>query len=160
MHTILIRVCLALALIAAAANVRGAHAQDFLNQDWVLNPSLSNVYMQTVKANALFETHQFTAVEGNIGKNGDASVKIDLASIETYVDLRNVRMRFLLFETFKFPSAEISAKLDKTKLKELASKTRLSYPLTLKVNMHGIVNEIKTEVWVTRISDTSDRPCA
>ena len=77
MHTTLIRFCLALGLIAAAVDPGSARAQDFLSQDWLLNPRLSNVYMQTVKNNALFETHQFTAVEGNISKNADATVKIE-----------------------------------------------------------------------------------
>ncbi len=134
MHTIIIRACLALALVFVAAGPRGAFAQDFLDQEWLLNPSLSNVYMQTVKANAVFETHQFTVVEGSVGKNGEANVKIELASIETGVDVRDVRMRFLLFETFKFPYAEISAKLDKAKLQALATETRIAYPLSFKLN--------------------------
>lgn len=149
------RIWLALAILTSAGGVRGAQAQDFLNEDWVLNPTLSNVYMQTVKLNAKFETHQFTSVEGNVGRNGDANVRIDLASIETYVDLRNVRMRFLLFEVFKFPRAVITARIDKSQLQELATKTRISYSLALKVAMHGVENEIKTKVWITRISDTA-----
>ena len=128
MHVSLIRVCVALALIAAAVGPGSARAQEFLSQDWVLNPRLSNVYMQTVKNNALFETHQFTAVEGNISKNADATVKIELASIETGVDVRDVRMRFLLFETFKFPYAEISAKLDKAKLQALSDRDPRELP--------------------------------
>ena len=155
MHTTLIRVCFAVALLAAAMGLRSANAQSFLNEDWVLNPSVSNVYMQTIKLNSLIETHQFTAVEGNVSRNGDATVKIELGSLDTGIDLRNVRMRFLLFETFKYPYAEITAKLDKSKLRALATETRVSYPLTLKVNMHGIENEIQTLVWVTRISDTT-----
>ena len=40
---------------------------------------------------------------------GDAKVEIALESVDTGIDLRNVRMRFLFFETFKFPTAsEIS----------------------------------------------------
>jgi OmpA-OmpF porin, OOP family len=155
MHATMIRVSLALALVAAAAGLRSAHAQDFLNQEWLLNPSLSNVYMETVKANSIFEAHHFTAVEGGVSKDGDATVKIELASLETGVDIRNVRMRFLLFETYKFPYAEISAKLDKAKLQALATNNRVVYPLVLKVSMHGIVNEIQTQVWVTRINDTT-----
>jgi OOP family OmpA-OmpF porin len=155
MYTTPMRAFLALTLFAVAIGAGSARAQDFLNQDWVLNPRLSNVYMQTVKNNAVFETLQFTAVEGNVSKNAEVTVKIELNSIETGTDVRNVRMRFLLFETFKFPYAEISAKLDKTKLKALATETRLTYPLTFKLGMHGIVKELKTVVWVTRISDTS-----
>lgn len=150
-----IHVCLALALIAAAVGLRSANAQDFLNQDWVLDPRQSHVYMQTEKLDAVIERHQFTTVEGGVSKDGIATVKIDLASLETNTDLRNVRMRFLLFETFKFPTAEISARLDKAKLQGLATKKPVSYPLTLSVNMHGIANEIQTSVWITRVSDTT-----
>jgi outer membrane protein OmpA-like peptidoglycan-associated protein len=64
-------------------------------------------------------------------------------------------MRFLLFETYKFPHAEISAKLDKAKLQALATETRVSYPLKLTLNMHGITREIEALVWVTRINDTT-----
>jgi outer membrane protein OmpA-like peptidoglycan-associated protein/polyisoprenoid-binding protein YceI len=155
MLTTLARVCLVIALFATAMGAGKARAQDFLNQEWVLNPRLSNVYMQTVKNNAVFETLQFTAVEGNVSKNAEVTVKIELNSIETGTDVRNVRMRFLLFETYKFPYAEISAKLDKVKLKALATETRLSYPLTFTVGMHGVVKEFKSVVWVTRISDTA-----
>ncbi|MER9303864.1 hypothetical protein NKJ06_12875 [Mesorhizobium sp. M0293] len=38
----------------------------------------------------------------------------------TGVDLRNVRMRFLFFETFKYPTAELTAKLDPAALADLA----------------------------------------
>ena len=155
MYTTPVRALLALTLFAVAMGAGSARAQDFLNQEWVLNPRLSNVYMQTVKNNAVFETLQFTAVEGNVSKNAEVTVKIELNSIETGTDVRNVRMRFLLFETYKFPYAEISAKLDKTKLRALATETRLSYPLTFTVGMHGVVKEFKSVVWVTRISDTS-----
>jgi OOP family OmpA-OmpF porin len=146
---------LVLSLLAALAGSRGANAQDILNQDWVLNPSQSHVFMQTEKLQGVIERHQFTAVEGQVTKDGDASVKIDLGSLDTGIDLRNVRMRFLLFETFKFPSAEITTRLDKSKFQFLnaARAPVKGYPLTLNVNMHGLAKEISAEVWITRVSD-------
>lgn len=111
--------------------------------------------MQSVKKNALFETHKFTVVEGTIGQDGAALVKIELDSINTGVDLRDVRMRFLLFETFKFPFAEISAKLDKADLQSLLTTTRMPLDLTFKINLHGIEKNIKTRVMVTRIVDNA-----
>jgi outer membrane protein OmpA-like peptidoglycan-associated protein len=156
MHvTTRIRIYLALALVVAAVGWRSANAQDFLNQDWLLDPTRSHVYMQTEKREGVIERHQFTAVEGGVTKDGDATIKIDLASIETGIDLRNVRLRFLLFETYKFPTAEIHARLDKNKLQGLSARTPVNYPLLLSVNMHGIANDIPTSVWVTRISDTT-----
>ena len=138
MHLIGIRVSLALALLAAVMGLRSANALD-LNQDWVLNSSLSHVYMQTEKLEAVIERQQFKSVEGGVTRDGDATIKLDLASLETGIDLRNVRMRFLLFEVFKYPFAIITAKLDKSKLQYLTDPKApvKAYPLTLKVNMHG-----------------------
>ena len=114
------------------------------NQDWVLNSSLSHVYMQTEKLEAVIERQQFKSLEGSVTKDGDATIKLDLASLETGIDLRNVRMRFLLFEVFKYPFAVITAKLDKSRLQYLTDPKApvKAYPLTLSVNMHGVVNEI------------------
>lgn len=153
--TVVIHVCLAFALFAAAMGWRSADAQDFLNEDWLLNPALSHVYMQTEKLQGVIEKHEFTTVQGTVSKDGDATVKIDLNSIETHIDLRNVRMRFLLFETFKFPFAEITTRLDKAKLRDLVTKGAVTYPLTLNVNLHGITKQIQTAVLIKRVNDTS-----
>ena len=155
MHTVKVRLVLTLALFIVALGLRSAHAQDFLNQDWVLDPAKSHVYMQTEKMEKVIERHQFMLVEGGVAQNGLATIKIDLGSIDTGIDLRNVRMRFLLFETFKFPLAEISAQIDKSKLQGLTGRSPVRLPLTLSVNMHGIANQIETLVWVTRTSDTT-----
>jgi OmpA-OmpF porin, OOP family len=144
----------ALVLFAAVPGVPGAEAAEFFNQDWLLNTSASRIYMGTVKANATFETHHFSSIDGTISRNGDATVKIDLASLETNHDLRNTRMRFLLFETYKFPHAEITAKLDKSRLQDLLTRTRIAYPLKFTLNLHGVVKEMEAPVWVTRISDS------
>jgi outer membrane protein OmpA-like peptidoglycan-associated protein/polyisoprenoid-binding protein YceI len=154
MHLKTMRFGLTLALLAAIAGSAGAKAQDFLSQNWILDPSRSHVYLQTEKLQGVIEKHQFTAVEGNISRDGDATVRIDLNSIDTGIDLRNVRMRFLLFETYKFPYAEITAKLDKSKLQELAARSRISYPLSVRVNMHGITKDFQTSVSVARTSPT------
>jgi OOP family OmpA-OmpF porin len=124
-------------------------------QDWALNPSASHFYMQTAKANAVIETHSFTGLDGSITNDGDAIVKIDLLSVKSGIDVRDVRMRFLLFETFKFPYAEVTAKLDMGKLQELTRNIRVSYPLKFKINLHGVTREMESPVWVTRLTDKS-----
>jgi OmpA-OmpF porin, OOP family len=144
--------CVTVTLVLTVAS---ATAQDFLNQEWLLDPAVSMVYMQTEKANSIFETHQFSVVEGSISSSGDANIRIDLASIHSGIDIRDTRMRFQLFETFKFPYAQINAKLDKALLKDLATQTRLRYPLTFSLSLHGHVSDLKTDVWVTRITETA-----
>jgi outer membrane protein OmpA-like peptidoglycan-associated protein/polyisoprenoid-binding protein YceI len=136
-----------MALVASTGSARA--------QDWLLNASASRFYMQTAKANAVIETHQFTGLDGGVTKDGDAIVKIDLISVKSGIDVRDVRMRFLLFQTFKFPEAEVTAKLDMSKLQQLVSTIRITYPLKFKLNLHGVSREIEAPVTVTRISDKS-----
>ena len=137
-------------LFAALAGTGPASAQD-----WLLNASASHFYMQTAKANSIIENQQFTGLDGGITKDGDAIVKIDLISVKSGIDVRDVRMRFLLFETFKFPQAEITAKIDMAKMQELVSNIRITYPLKFKLDLHGVERELEAPVNVTRLSDKS-----
>jgi OmpA-OmpF porin, OOP family len=150
---VLIR-CLLLALVTMAGLGDGG-AQEARAQEWLLNSSASHFYVQTVKANSIFEVHQFTGLDGSISKDGDATVKIDLTSVSSGIDLRDVRMRFLLFETYRFPYAEITAKLDMAALQALLTTTRITYPLKVTVALHGMTQDIDAPVTITRLGDKS-----
>lgn len=148
MRNIIVRACLVLALVCAGlGNARA--------QEWLLNSGASHFYMQTAKAESIVETHQFTGLDGRVSRDGEAKVNIDLTSVASGVDVRDVRMRFLLFETFKFPTAEVTTKLDMRKLEAVLTTTRIVYPLRFIVVMHGIPKEFETLVYVTRLSDKS-----
>lgn len=158
----LIRIAVCFAVVALHGwSARPADAQsvsapgDFFAQEWRLNPAVSHIYMQSVKKNSLFETHKFTAIDGSINPDGKAQVDIDLASIATGVDLRDVRMRFLFFETFKFPKATITANLDRAALEGLLTKIRLPYTLKFTLKLHGVEKEMQTPVVLTRIVDNA-----
>ena len=105
--------------------------------------------MRTEKLEHVVEKNEFTSVEGGVSKDGEANVKIDLESIETHIDQGNVRLRFLLFETYKFPDAEITAKLDKAPCGTSQPRTPSAYPLTLSVKMHGMTNQFQTVVSIS-----------
>ena len=142
---------LLLGLVLLLAGLAPARAQD-----WVLNATASRLHMQTIKANSVIETHRFTGLDGTVTKDGSASVKIDLVSVATGIDVRDVRMRFLLFEAYKFPLAEITAKLDMAQAAGAVDQHgRITYPLKFTLAMHGVTQEIETPVTVKRISDQS-----
>jgi OmpA-OmpF porin, OOP family len=140
---------LTLVVLGLAAMPTGARAQE-----WRLNPTASRFYMQTEKAGGVFENHQFTGLTGTVTADGDANVKIDLISVQSGIDVRDVRMRFILFETYKFPEANISAKLDMNALRGVMNGPRIEYPLKLNVNLHGLEKTIDTSVTVSRFSPT------
>jgi OOP family OmpA-OmpF porin len=149
MRSVAMRLCVIAACLLGGFG--SAHAQ----QQWVLNGGASHFYMQTSKAESVTEIHQFTGLTGTISNTGAADVKIDLTSVSSGVDVRDVRMRFLLFETYKFPTAEITAKVDMSKLQDLTSQIRDTYPLHFTVAMHGMSKDFDAQVYVTRLSDKS-----
>jgi OOP family OmpA-OmpF porin len=147
--------CLALlAAMLLTVNPLPSHAaEDFLNQRWHVNPEASFLFVQSVKKNEILETHRFTNFGGSIGPDGKAEIKIDLASIETGVDIRNVRMRFLLFETYKFPIARISAEIPADEMRKLETKKRIVYPLTFTLDLHGLTKTFTADAIVSRTYD-------
>ncbi len=148
MHRIVMRALILIAFVAAG--IGSAQAQS-----WELNGEASHFYMQTAKANSIVETQQFTGLSGHITQDGDATVKIDLTSVRSGVDVRDVRMRYLLFETYKYADAEVRSQLEMPRLQELQTKTQITYPLRFTVSMHGLSKDFKSPVFVTRLTDKS-----
>ena len=121
---------------------------------WVLKSEGSALGFQTVKNETKVEQSGFAKLSGTISETGDATVRIALDSVDTKIDLRNVRMRFLFFETFKFPEAVVTAHIDPTMIADLASKRRMTLTLPYTLDLHGVKKDLTTDVVVTLISDT------
>jgi len=121
---------------------------------WVLTPSASTLGFQSVKNDTVVEQSGFATLGGTISDTGAAQVRVVLDSIDTKIDLRNVRMRFLFFETFKFPEATISVRLDPALLADLATKRRITITLPYTLVLHGVTAERSAAVTVTLITDT------
>jgi len=121
---------------------------------WTLDPAQSTLTYQSVKKNTIVETNTIRNITGEISPAGDAKIVFDLNSVDTGVDLRNVRMRFLFFETFQYPTATVTAKVDPAAFADLATKRRMVVPLTVTLSMHGVEKELPTKVAVTMVTDT------
>ena len=122
--------------------------------NWTLDPDASVLTYQSVKKNTIVETNKIRNITGTLSSAGDAKVTFDLNSVDTGVDLRNVRMRFLFFETFKFPTAELTAKVDPAAFADLPTKRRIKATLPFRLSIHGVDKDLEASVVVTMISDT------
>jgi len=120
---------------------------------WTLDPSASSLTYQSVKKNSIVETNSIRNITGRIEPVGTVKVEFDLDSVDTGVDIRNVRMRFLFFETFKYPTAVLTAKLDPANFADLPSRRRLTMPLSYRLSLHGIDKDMQSDVVVTMLTD-------
>lgn len=146
----------AAALLAAAGLIAAAPAsaqQMGVEEPWRLDLASSSLTFQSVKKGTIVETSKFATLDGTIGRDGQAKVDVVLESVDTGVDLRNVRMRFLFFETYKFPVATITARIDPAALQELPEKRRLRMDVDYRLDLHGVVKEMRSPVVVTLIDD-------
>ncbi len=51
-------------------------------------------------------------MRGSVSSDGSVNVAIELDSVNTLIEVRNERVREMLFETVNFPLAKITAKVE------------------------------------------------
>jgi outer membrane protein OmpA-like peptidoglycan-associated protein len=144
-----------LAGLLLLGTVMAAAAQSPFDGGWTLVKASSKLNFQSVKSQTIVESSSFVSFDGAIDPGGMATVKVALDSVDTGIDLRNVRMRFLFFETFRFPEAIVTTRLDPTALRDLPTTRR--QPLRLKYNLtlHGVTREMESDVVVTLLTDST-----
>lgn len=140
------------AVLAASGAAVQAQQSDFA-PGWTLDKDASRFAFQSIKNNAVVETSGFASYSGAIEPDGSARVVFDLDSIDTKIDLRNVRMRFLFFETFKHPQAIITAKIDPAIIEPLKQRRRLRIPIEYELELHGVKKTLTAETVVTLFSE-------
>ena len=115
--------------------------------DWQLNNDKSKVSFVSIKNSSIAEVHHFNTVSGSLSEQGNFSVNIDLASVETMIPIRNQRMTEFVFETVKFPKASLHADLSK-KLPQLTAGQHTLKAIKATLNFHGQQKQISTDVLV------------
>ena len=123
-----------------------------------LDPSQSTLSFVSIKKGAVAEVHHFSSISGSFSDEGQLAISIELDSVQTNVDIRNVRMRETLFETSKFPAAEITAVVTDTIPENTITPLAVEADLTL----HGMTQAITIHALATRSGDqllvTSTQP--
>ena len=121
----------------------GASAQ------WDLDNDRSVLNFISIKNASIAETHSFKSLSGHIGKEGNTHLNIDLASVETLIEVRNERMQSMLFETAKFPTATITAQVAPEILNELAAAGGTAVTeIPVNVSLHGVDATLTASVTV------------
>lgn len=100
---------------------------------WRLDNAGSTLSFVSVKAGDLGEVHRFDRLSGSVSDSGAVEVVIDLASVDTMIPIRDERMREMLFEVGRFPTATLNATVDLEAL--LALKPGETAPLAMSVDL-------------------------
>ena len=129
-----------------------ALASSAASADWQLDAAASSFYYVTDKAAAVSEVNSFTGLAGGISDAGAATLTIDLATVDTAVEIRNQRMRDILFQVAQFPQANVKVTVDAEALGDMqpGMATTGSYPV--EVSLHGVVVQMNADLQVLKLN--------
>ena len=120
--------------------------------DWQLEQPSELTFM-SFKNTHLAEVHRFNRMQGNIAEDGEATLSIDLTSVDTAIPIRDTRMQEMLFETSRFASATLTAKVNTKVLQQAAAGAIQTYDLTGKLNLHGLEADVSVPVLIVPAAD-------
>lgn len=119
---------------------------------WSLDNSASTLSFVTVKADHVGEVHTFDQLSGSIDDRGNVEIMVELASVNTLIDIRNERMQSMLFETNLFPRAMITGDVDLASFVEMSPGASITAQVEFELDIHGVSNSYNTELIVTRLA--------
>lgn len=119
--------------------------------DWRLNTENSSLYYVTSKAAAVSELNSFAELSGSIGDDGRARVDISLASVDTAIDIRNERMRDIVFQITTYPLATITMQTNGDRLNALEEGESFSNSYAANVSLRGTDQDLGIDVVVTKL---------
>lgn len=117
---------------------------------WELDNNSSTLSFVTVKADHVGEVHTFDQLSGDINDDGSVQITIELASVNTLIDIRNERMQNMLFETNLFPQATISGEIDLDAVAEMDAGVSQAISVDFDLAIHGESSSYTADILVTR----------
>lgn len=142
-------------LLAAASTVALSIASMSAHAAWTLDTGNSTLSYVSIKKNVVGETNSFEAFSGSIDGSGNATIEIDLASVSTGVEIRNQRMRDIVFDIASFPDATVNAEVDLSEYESLGAGESVVSELSGTLDLKGVKGEFDVEVRVTNLGNGS-----
>ncbi len=121
---------------------------------WTLDNDSSRISFVSTKAGSAAEVHRFSALEGRVDDDGNVTVSIDLDSVDTAIQIRDERMREMLFETGRYPTATLVTTVDLETINALEAGTSEDMTIEGQLMLHGATVSLTIETTVARLSDS------
>ena len=104
----------------------------------------------STKAINVAEVHRFGELSGGVSDDGKVSISISLASVDTGIEVRDERMRGMLFDTAQYTAADITAQVDMETVGSLAAGQSMDMTVEGNLSLHGQSRPLTMDIIVTR----------
>ena len=118
-----------------------------------LDEGESSLYFVSIKKNKIGEVHSFSQLAGSINDKGFASIRVNLASVKTHIEIRDERMKTMLFETDRFPEAVVTTQIVGIQNGLVAVGERVVKTVELSLNLHGQLKTLQAIVQIVGLSN-------
>lgn len=146
-----IRITAAAALLMLGACSKAPAEPAALTQGaWTVDSAASQLTYVSIKLGEVAEVNSFETVTGTVSADGAAVIEIDLASVDTGVDIRNERMRDVFFVVADNPAATVTAQIDPAAFTALGVGSSTTQTLDGTLSLKGVEAPFQSEVTVTR----------
>ena len=119
--------------------------------EWQLNAEASQLSFISTKNTHIAESHQFNQLSGFLDAQGQFSLEINLASVDTTITVRDERMKMYFFDIKQFSTAKLSAKVDLALLESIAQGASKPMTIDATLALHGETQPLTLKVVVTRL---------
>jgi polyisoprenoid-binding protein YceI len=117
--------------------------------DWVLVLNNSNFTIGTTKNETVTELHKFQKLDGFVRDNGIARVTVDLLSLDTGIEIRDLRMQAMLF--YAATQAVYSATLDMESIRQIKAGRSKEFQLQGTLEMNGQSTRVPVTTKITKL---------
>ena len=134
-------------LLACAASAPAA-------ADWMLDNDSSRISFVSTKAGTAAEVHRFGTLDGRVDDDGNVTISIDLDSVDTAIPIRDERMREMLFETERYPTATLAATVDMAAVEALGPGESTTLTTEAQLMLHDTTVSLTVEIAVARLGQS------
>lgn len=120
--------------------------------EWQLDGAHSAISFVSIKNSDIAESHTFGEMTGSLAVDGQFRVAIALDSVDTRVQIRDERMREVLFDTANHPLAVISGQIDANTIGDIEVGHSARLDASFELDLHGKTTTHSAKVEVTRLS--------
>ncbi len=139
-------------VIAAALAATGSIAYaDGHAKSWTLDGENSKLAFGSIKKDYLGEAHSFKTISGTVGADGAVVIDVNLASVETNIDIRNERMIEHVFKNVA--TATLASQIDMAELTAMPVGGMSTMELDGTLTLVGTEVELYADMFVVRLSE-------
>ncbi len=123
--------------------------------DWTLDKARSELSFIATKDAHVADNHYFHDISGSVTDAGKAQLVIQTQSVETSIDIRDKRLRSILFDVEKYPEATANLMIRASLTKPKAPGSSKITTISGKLDMVGVQQLISAKVSIYHLADGS-----